>query len=66
MQVFAPQQVPSFPELLDLSTTQLQQLIHSKDRLDEFIDRFPPTHRLNNMVDDMITKNEELASEHFE
>jgi hypothetical protein len=65
MPVFAPQQVLSFPELLDLSTTQLEQLIQSKDRLDEFIDKLPPMQRLNNTVDDMITKNEELASEHF-
>jgi hypothetical protein len=66
MPEFTPQQVPSFPELLDLSTTQLQQLIQSEDRLDEFINRLPPMQRLNNTVDDMITKNEELASERFE
>lgn len=66
MPAFAPQQVVSFPELLDLSTTQLQQLIQSEDRLDEFISRLPPMQRLNSTVDDMITKNEDLASEHFE
>jgi hypothetical protein len=66
MSAFAPQQVVSFPELLDLSTTQLQQLIQSEDRLDEFISRLPPMQRLNSTVDDMITKNEDLASEHFE
>lgn len=65
MPEFTPQQVPSFPELLDLSTTQLQQLIQSEDRLDEFINRLPPMQRLNNTVDDMITKNEELAKENL-
>ena len=66
MPVVPPQQVTSFPELLDLSTTQLQQLLQSKDRLDEFVDRLPPMQRQNNAVEYMITKNEELASEQWE
>jgi ESCRT-I complex subunit VPS37 len=65
MPAFAPQRVVSFPELLDLSTTQLQQLIQSEDRLDEFISRLPPMQRLSSRVDDMITKNEDLAKENL-
>lgn len=65
MPVVPPQQVTSFPELLDLSTTQLQQLLQSKDRLDEFVDRLPPMQRQNNAVEYMITKNEELAKENL-
>jgi hypothetical protein len=65
--VFPPaypqQQAHSFPELLDLSTTELEHLSQSKDRLDEFIDKLPPMQKLNKAVENMITKNEELASE---
>jgi hypothetical protein len=66
MPAFVPQQVTSFPELLELSTSQLQQLVQSEDRLDEFVSRLPPMQRLNSTVDDMITKNEDLASERSE
>jgi hypothetical protein len=62
MQTFPQQRVVSFPELLDLSTADLEHLSQSEDRLDEFIDRLLPVQKLNNAVEDMISKNEELAS----
>lgn len=65
MLAFAQQQqqrVLSFPELLDLSAAELEHLSQSEDRLDEFIDKLPPVVKLNNAVEDMISKNEELAS----
>lgn len=59
---FPQQQVLPFPELLDLSTAELEQLSQNEDRLDDFIDKLPSMQKLNSAVEDMITMNEELAS----
>jgi hypothetical protein len=53
----------SFPELLELSTAELEHLRQSKDRLDDFIDKLPLVQKLNSDVENVITSNEELASE---
>jgi hypothetical protein len=59
---FPQQRVLPFPELLDLSTAELEQLSQNEDRLDDFIDKLPSMQKLNNAVEDTITMNEELAS----
>jgi hypothetical protein len=64
MPAFSQPRALSFPELLDLSTAELEHLSQNRDRLDDFIDKLPLVQKLNNNVEDMITSNEELASEY--
>jgi hypothetical protein len=55
---------PVFPGLLDLSTAELELLGQSKDMLDEFVDKLPAVQKLNKDVENVISSNEELASEY--
>jgi hypothetical protein len=64
MPAFSQPRALLFPELQDLSTAELEHLSQSQDRLDDFIDKLPLVQKLNNDVEDMITRNEELASEY--
>jgi hypothetical protein len=64
MPAFSQPRALSFPELLDLSTAELEHLNQSRDRLDDFLDKLPVMQILNNDVEDMITSNDELASEY--
>ncbi|XP_069681970.1 vacuolar protein sorting-associated protein 37A-like [Periplaneta americana] len=63
--VYPQQRVLQFSELLDLTNAELEQLNQSEDRIDEFLDKLPPVQKLYKTVDDMITKNEELAKENL-
>ncbi|PNF36530.1 hypothetical protein B7P43_G15870 [Cryptotermes secundus] len=65
MPAFSQPRALSFPELQDLSTAELEHLSQSQDRLDDFIDKLPVVQKLNNNVEDMITRNEELAKENL-
>ncbi|PSN53492.1 hypothetical protein C0J52_09329 [Blattella germanica] len=50
-----------FQELLDLSNAELEELNKNEDKLDEFIEKLSLIQKQNKAVEDMITKNEELA-----
>lgn len=65
MLTFPEQRVLSFPELQGLSIAELEHLSQREDRLDEFIDKLRLVQKLNITVEDMISKNEELASGYY-
>ncbi|XP_067005837.2 vacuolar protein sorting-associated protein 37A [Anabrus simplex] len=53
----------AFPELSKLTNEDLGKLNESEDRLDEFIAAMSQTQKMNATLDELMTKNEELARE---
>jgi polyribonucleotide nucleotidyltransferase len=56
----------SIPELNNLSTSQLYELLHDDQYLDDFVEELPPIKAFNNELDELMEEAEKLAKENLE